>query len=706
MSGLVESILTRLGGPAVLLAIPYGEKGPHSSGWQNTTLADMERPDYLANLNRGGNIGVLLGDPSLGLCTIDLDEAVAQAAFLACNPTLATTLRTVRVRGGNIWVRVRGTFPASGKLKVHDTQTGEWRAVGEWRADGNQTVIHGSAMDPAKGETQPTAYRRVVDAPPAELASFAEIVWPADWRLPWHSESPPASATPPAVEADERIILPSGPQAILDCAERLFSRLAATRLMFARGGVPVELSAEGTLEVVRPPAFRSRIEAVARLFAWAKGPAGRAVLVPACCPEDIARALLASLPARDLLPPVAVVVRCPVAVEDANGNLRVLGRGYHPERGGLLVTAGELPPQVPLAEAVAALSALLDDFDFLTPADRSRALASFLSPALALGGWLDADSPGRPPVDVGEADKSQSGKGFRQKVNAAIFNETLRVVVQRNGGVGSLDESFSSALLDGRPFIQIDNVRGGFDSVFLESFLTADTAPARVPYHGEVRVEARRYYVMMSSNGVETTRDLANRSSIIRIRKRPDTYCFREFPEGDLLAHVRARQSYYLGCVFSVLAEWLGHSKPRTSVAGHDFRGWARTLDWIVQHVFQAAPLLDGHVAAQERVSDPARGFLRAVALAVAEARQLNEIFTASGLGELAEEHGVTVPGVRSDADERAKARHIGVLLARVFCEADTAEVDGFRVRRTERQEPRDDGNGNRALRAYEFQRL
>ena len=73
---------------------------------------------------------MLLGKASNGLCTVDLDDAEAEAAFLACNPVLATALRTARVRGCNVWVRVAGEFPASGKLKARDAETGQWRGGG------------------------------------------------------------------------------------------------------------------------------------------------------------------------------------------------------------------------------------------------------------------------------------------------------------------------------------------------------------------------------------------------------------------------------------------------------------------------------------------------------------------------------------------------------------------------------------------------
>src|SRR5207237_8076272 len=110
----------------------------------------------------------------------------------------------------------------------------------------------------------------------------------------------------------------------------------------------------------------------------------------------------------------------------------------------------------------------------------------------------------------------------------------------------------------------------------------------------------------MTSNGVETTRDFANRSSILRIRKL-EGHQYKQFPEGDLLAHVRANQPYYLGCVFSVLREWLGCGKPRTlGETRHDFVECSQTLNAIVVSLFSAAPLLDGHGSAQERLITPA----------------------------------------------------------------------------------------------------
>jgi hypothetical protein len=237
---------------------------------------------------------------------------------------------------------------------------------------------------------------------------------------------------------------------------------------------------------------------------------------------------------------------------------------------------------------------------------------------------------GNIPIDVAEADLSQAGKGYRLDLVCALYNEYSSFVTARQGGVGSVDETFSSKLVTARPFICLDNFRGRLDSQHLEAFLTCPILfSVRIPYHGEILVDPKRFILQMTSNGVEATRDLANRASICRIRKRLN------FSYRDTLAELKKRQPYFLGCVFSILAAWIANGKPRTTDCRHDFREWSQTLDWIVQHLLGCTPLMDGHEAAQERVSNPTLPWARAVVLAVARENRLGASFIASELVEL-----------------------------------------------------------------------
>jgi hypothetical protein len=398
--------------------------------------------------------------------------------------------------------------------------------------------------------------------------------------------------------------------------------------------------------------------------------------------------------ARELLPSVGTVLRCPVCAEKPGGDVDILGRGYHQELGGLLIVAGDTPPRVELNEAVATLKRVVEEFDFQSEGDRSRALSAIITPAMRMGGFLR----GNIPIDVAEADQSQAGKGYRHELVRAVYNESAYTITSRKGGVGGTDESFAHALIAGRPFINLDNLRGNLDSQTLESFLTcSDLFPARVPYHGEIRLNPKPFLLQLSSNGMSATRDLVNRSSICRIRKRPG------FAYRDTLGDIQRRQPYFLGCVFSIVAEWLAHGKPRTSDARHDFREWAQVCDWIVQNVFRAAPLMDGHEAAQERVSNPALTWLRAVALAVAQENKLGETFIASEIRELCDHHGVDIPGEPRSEDEAKK--QIGRLFRRIFTAGDTVEVDAFRISRSVTSERREDG-GAMEVKHYVFSKI
>ena len=510
-----------------------------------------------------------------------------------------------------------------------------------------------------------------------QLVAHGEIYSPETWAGKAQPATVASSAAPRASASVEIIILPSGAVSISESAQGIFQRIAPKQTLFWRGGVLVELvEIDGvqSLEILKPEKFRSDAEKLGQLFAWRAAGKGEPALKPSKMSLDDAKAILAASEAREILPTVASVLRCPVITAGESAGVTNLGKGYHKELGGLLIVDGGTPTWVPILEAVKSLRWLVEEFNFQTEADRSRALAAFLTPALRLGGLMREHIP----IDCAEADKSQSGKGYRLEMVCTLYNEKSYFVTAKSGGVGSVDESFAAALVSARPFICLDNFRGRMDSQNLEAFLTCPSLfPARIPHRGEVLIDPRRFILQMSSNGVETTRDLANRASICRIRKRTG------FQYRDTLGELQRRQPFFLGCVFSVIREWVSKGKPRTKDTRHDFREWSQTLDWIVQNILGCAPLMDGHQAAQERTSNPALSFMRALALAVAADNRLGNSLTASELVEICDSHTIEIPGKPTDED-RAK-RQIGSLYKQVFRDGDSVGVDGFTVTRSEK---------------------
>ena len=178
---------------------------------------------------------------------------------------------------------------------------------------------------------------------------------------------------------------------------------------------------------------------------------------PTICSEQTAKLILHCDSFSGEMPIIRVLSPCPVLVERDGRLVQIVG---YDKRSGIMA-AGSKVPKVPLDHARELLNQLLDDFRFAAPSDGSRAIAALITPALVIGGILG----GRSPVDLGEADASQAGKGFRNKLTAAIYRNRIVTVTQKKGGVGSLEESFNSALVAAF-FV------GLFGSVFLITSMT------------------------------------------------------------------------------------------------------------------------------------------------------------------------------------------------------------------------------------------
>jgi hypothetical protein len=244
------------------------------------------------------------------------------------------------------------------------------------------------------------------------------------------------------------------------------------------------------------------------------------------------------------------------------------------------------------------------------------------------------------------------------------------------------------------------------DSPAIESFLTENSFLARAPYLAAVEVDPRRVIVQLTSNKAQITVDLASRSSCVRILKRPEDYQFRHYPEGDILDRVRANQPLYLGAIFAVVRAWYEMGQALSDETRHDFRPWARTLDWIVKNILGTGPLVDGHRQTQIRMSTPALNFLRDAALAVRNSGHTDQWLRASSLIDiLSESPGVELPGLTEGgdlADEEVRKKVLqgfGRRTAQCFGTDNVRVVDGFEIQRRELDDP----VNRRTIREYCF---
>ena len=468
-------------------------------------------------------------------------------------------------------------------------------------------------------------------------------------------------------------------------AERLFSKMAEGKEYFVRGKSVVTISPTSSGGVEFSDVTAQEVRSIAlKLFKRVMAvnvkeveKDGQTTYVrskkPANISSDLACGLMGATEEKMLLPAVNMITASPVLYEDPDTcKITKSKLGYNPDiMGGTYVTGGESIRPEKLDDAIAIIMELFQDFIFVTEGDRTRRIAMLLTPAFHQAGLIK----GHIPVDFNEATDSQSGKTLLHQIVAAVYGEQASMVVQREGGVGSFDESLGEAYLKGRPFIKLDNMRKPLDSPLLEAMLTADHRDLITArgFRKAGEVAAGLFIHQASTNGMLATRDFMNRAVVVRIRQNPKD---KVYHHPDILEHIRSHQGRYLGAIHRIVEKWIVRGKKESVAVDHDFKQWARKLDWVMAHIFGRGDMLRGHRALQMRNSTPVLVTMRQIAVIAKNDGKLGQELSASELVDLAENNGIEMKG----KDDEGKRKSLGIALSKVFVNTEKVDIDEFRV--------------------------
>jgi hypothetical protein len=431
--------------------------------------------------------------------------------------------------------------------------------------------------------------------------------------------------------------------------------------------------------------FSSEIERQFDLFKPKDGE-----LAPARCSPATALLLINTREMVSNSLPLRLLMNCPVLIEQDNQPL-TLSKGYHRVNGGVYIAKDSVIPTVEVEQAVRLLTHhLFADYMWVTPSDLSRAVAQVLSPCLKMGNLLpEADFP----MDVALADQSQSGKTHRMQFTALIYDEYAYPIVNKQKGVGSLDESVAAAYNSGKLFLLADNVRNTLDSQLLETALRGiGRIPIRLPNYPEILLPTDSQIVQLTSNNAYLTTDLINRSIITSNKKVPDGYVPKLDWGEAFIRWVKINQPLLLGAVFAVVSEWIRRGRPHSQETRHAFQEWVQTMDWIVQSIFKLPPLLDGHAETQKLLTNKNYGWFREVVLALVKENKghFPVAARASDIEMVCDAASINIPGLKEDAGDAVKLQMIGRVLGRIFKDAgaECVSVEGLQVARVTERNP------------------
>jgi len=136
---------------AVFIPMPLGSKGPKEKGWNQVTWEEAQTVTYKRKImdavERGGNIGILLGPESGDLVAIDLDDDEDAERFFRLLPWARDTMVT-RGRHFQVWFYMtHDGYPAK-RMVLKESSPG--KPTVEFRGGGGiQSVVFGPHPDDA-----------------------------------------------------------------------------------------------------------------------------------------------------------------------------------------------------------------------------------------------------------------------------------------------------------------------------------------------------------------------------------------------------------------------------------------------------------------------------------------------------------------------------------------------------------------------------
>ena len=349
---------------------------------------------------------------------------------------------------------------------------------------------------------------------------------------------------------------------------------------FLRSGVLTQINndSDGT------PVFRilniDRLTAVmARAAHWEKRlkEGGSASVFP--LPQVIRDMLASPDPG---LPCVDAMAEIPVLTPQ--GKI-LFGNGYDPDSRIFLQSniqirpIPEQPSQKEIDEAVGWIQEPLMDFPFESDADKAHAIA------LLLLGFVRPFIKGSTPLHLLVAPTPGTGKSLLADVLLTPAHGSNKGVVTAANDDNEWRKRLSAQFREGRPVINIDNIKHPLDSGTLAAALTANTWEDRLLGSTEmIHVPVRCAWVA-TGNNVMLSSELARRTVLIRLDPKVETPEDREgFLIPNLPEWVRNHRGDLVWAALTLVNAWLQEGKPKPEVSPlGSFEEWSHTIGGILE---------------------------------------------------------------------------------------------------------------------------
>lgn len=448
-----------------------------------------------------------------------------------------------------------------------------------------------------------------------------------------------------------RIELPGDNRLVSDFATDLGKAVRGADI-FSRGGLVYTLNESGdALRPMSAEAFQTWAEQfVIGYRVRASGVGSETVQLKRTMGASVASAVLASPQFLRELRPIERFnpIRLPIIERNGHGRLKILPEGY--DEDSATFTREGAPgyaDKLPLETAKAVIEELLGEFGF---ADEGRSKSVAIAGMLTVFGSQLLPKGSIRPCFINLANAEGAGKTLLVKC------ATVPVLGGTPASTYPDDEDemrklILSAVLELRPVLVLDNVKGRLASESLEGFLTSQQWSGRVLGGNRTFTGDNLVTVFVTGNGCTVSPDMRRRSLFCELflkEERAEDRVFKQPLETSVLLD---RREEILTALMGLVRNWAHAGMPSPSRSHSSFAEWAATIGGIVEAAGYPSPLETPTI---EGAADVDGDDMRVLVKALTENGPLNSV-TFDELIEMARDRGIFESAIEQ-LDDHAKA--------------------------------------------------
>ncbi|HEY4313617.1 MAG TPA: hypothetical protein VGN12_29460 [Pirellulales bacterium] len=452
-----------------------------------------------------------------------------------------------------------------------------------------------------------------------------------------------------AVNRRPTIVIDPATMPVAESLRQVTDKLLAAGNCFSRADQLVAINGERILPLLAPAELAGLLNQHVEFY-FIDGDTGEYRPLPAA----YANTWLHHHVERGRLPVITLFTRNPVFSQD----WRLVTPGYDSQSG--IYYAG---PTVEPRDDTKQLDALLSDFCFKSPGDRTNYLGLLLTPLLV------PRFIGSKPAALFNGNQPELGKSILAQIIAILRDGHSTETASYNPNDEEFEKRLGAIVRRGITTIIIDNAKSRgrnprIESACLERSITDPILSFRLlGQSASIRAENSHSFCI-TANIPDVSLDLIKRSVTINLHHEGNP-THRKFVIVDPETFVIEHRVQILGELIGMVERWKAAGMPMAKTASRfNKRGWGDTVGGIL--LFNGEPDFLSNVAESAReLDDTQRDFAELVSVL---AQHLQGKWTAAELADLAIKHGLLCEQLGAGTS-RSKATRMGILAGRYVAE-------------------------------------